>query len=137
MPVYDLRCDHGHHFEVLQAFSAALPDCPCGAPTTKVPSAFAVTGSATVPPPDALMPQTWRGTHGGDRAYLHDLQRTAERRRALEDRHPELAADERPIVAHEGRRYANAPLRAGGSHTDGRHGHSHEPRPASPPDDIV
>jgi hypothetical protein len=37
------------------------------------------------------MPQTWRGTYNGDR----DRQR-------LEAKHPELAGDQRPIIAHEG-----------------------------------
>ena len=35
-----------------------------------------------------------------------------EQRRALEDRHPELAGDRRPVLAHEGR-FESAPLRAG------------------------
>jgi hypothetical protein len=58
------------------------------------------------------MPQTWRGTYGADREYVTSLRRSAGARRALEDRYPELAADRRPVLAHEGH-YEHAPLRAG------------------------
>jgi hypothetical protein len=60
------------------------------------------------------------------------LRRTAERRRALEDRHPELAGDRRPVLAHEGR-FESAPLRAGDPIPPLPHGHSHHaaPRTAS------
>jgi hypothetical protein len=70
------------------------------------------------------MPQTWRGTYNGDREYLTSLRRTAETRRSLEDRHPELAGDRRPIVAHEGP-YEGAPLRAGDTAHPPVHGHNH------------
>ena len=118
MPVYELRCARGHRFEVLQPFSAPLPPCACGAASAKVPSAFGVSGQAVLPPPAERMPQTWRGTYGGDRAYLRELRRTAEQRRDLEARHPELAGDRRPIIAHEGR-YEGAPLRAGDAAASG------------------
>jgi putative FmdB family regulatory protein len=133
MAIYELRCGGGHRFEVIQSFTAPLPDCPeCGAATGKVPSRFGIGGSAGTPPPAEMMPQTWRGTYGGDREYVTQLRRTAEARRDLEERHPELAGDRRPIIAHEGR-YENAPLRAGDqtpAHTDGHtrrhtHGHTH------------
>jgi hypothetical protein len=58
------------------------------------------------------MPQTWKGTYGGNPEYITGLQREWERRRRLEDRYPELAGDGRPIVAHEGP-YSAVPLRAG------------------------
>lgn len=58
------------------------------------------------------MPQTWRGTYNGNREYVASLRRTVEARQKLEERHPELAGDKRPIVAHEGR-FEGAPLRAG------------------------
>jgi hypothetical protein len=58
------------------------------------------------------MPQTWRGTYEGNREYLTALRRTAEQRQVLEERHPELAGDRRPVLAHEGR-FEVAPLRAG------------------------
>ena len=68
------------------------------------------------------MPQTWRGTYDGNREYVTALRRTADRRRALEDRHPELAGDWRPVLAHEGR-FEAEPLRAG----DDPHSHGHQP----------
>ena len=82
--------------------------------TAKVPSVFGIGGRAArlLPPPPEAMPQTWRGTYEGNREYVTQLRRTAERRRALEDRHPELAGDRRPVLAHEGR-FESAPLRAG------------------------
>ena len=115
MPIYQLRCGCGYGFEVIQSFRAALPACPeCGGPTAKVPSVFGIAGQAarSLPPPPEAMPQTWRGTHEGNRDYVTELRRTAERRQALEGRHPELAGDRRPVLAHEGR-YEQAPLRAG------------------------
>ncbi len=117
MPIYQLRCAQreGHpDFEVIQSLHAPLPPCPvCGGPVGKVPARFGIGGAAaaSLPPPPEAMPQTWRGTYEGNREYVAQLRRTAEQRRALEDRHPELAGDRRPVLAHEGR-YAAAPLRA-------------------------
>jgi putative FmdB family regulatory protein len=139
MPIYDLRCAGGHRFEVIQSFAAPLPGCPhCGAATAKIPSRCGLAGRASVPPPPEAMPQTWRGTHNADREYVASLRRTAEERRTLEERHPELAGDRRPILAHEGR-YESAPLRLGDPAPPAppAHGHSHasprgEGRPAPP-----
>jgi hypothetical protein len=81
------------------------------------------------------MPQTWRGTYGGDREYVTGLQRQWERRQRLEEKHPELAGDQRPIIAHEGRYHA-APLRAGDplvGHGHGHGGHGHGHGTAAPP----
>ncbi|HEY9523774.1 MAG TPA: zinc ribbon domain-containing protein [Thermopolyspora sp.] len=124
MPIYELRCDGGarHRFEVIQSFTAPLPECPsCGATTAKVPSRFGLSGGAVLPPPAEAMPQTWRGTYNADREYVASLRRTADRRRELEERHPELAGDRRPILAHEGR-YESAPLRAGDPRPAGQSG---------------
>ena len=113
MPIYQLRCPAGHGFEVIQSFTAPLPPCPqCGCATAKVPSVFGLGGQAgrSLPPPPEAMPQTWRGTHQGNPEYLASLRRTAERRRELEERNPELAGDRRPILAHEGQ-YESTPLR--------------------------
>jgi putative FmdB family regulatory protein len=115
MPIYQLRCESGHSFEVIQSLHAPLPACPdCGRETAKVPSVFGFAGQAarSLPPPPERMPQTWRGTYEGNREYVAELRRTAERRQALEERHPELAGDRRPVLAHEGR-FEAAPLRAG------------------------
>jgi hypothetical protein len=143
--IYQLACPQGHTFEVIQSFTAPLPDCAsCGAATRKVPSRFGIggRGAASLPPPPEAMPQTWRGTYEGNREYVTQLRRTAEQRRAVEERHPELAGDRRPILAHEGR-YEGAPLRAGEApaasppatapgHTHaptGSHTHQHHPPP--------
>ena len=113
MPIYDLRCDEGHVTEVIQSFTAPLPPCPrCSGATVKLPVRFGIGGGAHLPPPADRMPQTWRGTYDGNREYVGELRRAAEQRRRLEDRHPELAGDRRPVVAHEGR-FEAAPLRRG------------------------
>ena len=113
MPIYELSCETGHRSETLQASAAPLPACPvCGAATRKLPSGFGVGGSASVPPPPERMPQTWKGTHRGDRDYVTHLRRLADARRDLESRNPELAGDHRPVLAHEGR-FEGSPLRAG------------------------
>jgi putative FmdB family regulatory protein len=113
VPIYELSCETGHRSESLQASTAPLPACPvCGAATRKLLSGFGVGGSASAPPPPERMPQTWKGTHRGNREYVTELRRTAEARRDLEAKHPELAGDRRPILAHEGR-FEGAPLRAG------------------------
>ena len=132
MPIYDLRCADGHRFEVIQSFTAALPVCPaCGSPTARVPARVGLTGTAALPPSHDRLPQTWRGTYNGNREYLNQLRSTAEARTRLEDRHPELAADRRPVLAHEGR-YENVPLRSGDPAPAGpAHTHTHtHPQPA-------
>lgn len=130
MPIYALGCPAGHRFEVRQAFSAPLPACPaCGGATAKLPSGFGVGGRAGLPPSAEKMPQTWRGTYGANRDYVTALRRTAHARARLEEKHPELAGDRRPVLAHEGR-YAAAPLRAGDPLPAGhphRHPHPHPP----------
>jgi putative FmdB family regulatory protein len=112
MAIYELACRQGHRFEVIQSFTAPLPACACGAATRKIPSRVGLKGSGALPPPAERMPQTWRGTYNGDRDYVTHLRRTAEARTRLEDKHPELAGDRRPILAHEGR-FEHTPLRAG------------------------
>jgi putative FmdB family regulatory protein len=113
VPIYELACDAGHRSETLQASTDPLPACPaCGAATRKLPSGFGVGGTASMPPPAERMPQTWKGTHRGDRDYVTHLRRVTDARRDLEARNPELAGDHRPVLAHEGR-FEGSPLRAG------------------------
>ena len=113
MPIYDYRCAAGHYYEASVAMTdPAAPPCPCGASGVKVPSRVALGGVADVGRPMELMPQTWRGTYDGNREYLGQLRREWDTRRRLEDKHPELQGDRRPIIAHEGR-FERAPLRAG------------------------
>ena len=114
MPLYDYRCPDGHLFEQVAPIAARdRQDCPvCGQASGKIPSRITLGGHASPGLSMEQMPQTWRGTYEGNREYVTQLRRTAEQRRAVEERHPELAGDRRPVLAHEGR-YAAAPLRAG------------------------
>jgi hypothetical protein len=52
------------------------------------------------------------------------MRRTWEQRQKLEERHPEIAGDQRPILAHEGR-YEKAPLRLGDPALGAKRGHGH------------
>jgi putative FmdB family regulatory protein len=131
VPLYDYRCSAGHRFEAMAPLTAgSAATCPCGADAVKVPSRVALGGVADTGRPMELMPQTWRGTYEGNREYLGELRREWDTRQKLEDKHPELAGDRRPILAHEGR-FHGAPLRAGDAlptHTHGGHthgGHTH------------
>ncbi|MQA12704.1 MAG: zinc ribbon domain-containing protein [Pseudonocardiaceae bacterium] len=125
MPIYEYRCECGVRFEQLvQRTDAAAPGCPrCGGDTAKIPSSFALGGRADAGLSREQMPQTWKGTYGGDREYVSGLRRQWDKREKLEAHHPELAGDSRPIVAHEGR-YEGNPLRAGDPGAPG-HGHGH------------
>lgn len=128
MPIYDYRCGCGRRFEVIQPVTAAAPPCPdCGGDSTKVPSAPALAGRASAGRSREFMPQTWRGTHDGNREHVTQLRREWAQRERLEAKHPELAGDTRPVLAHEGRYHA-APLRAGDAilRPGGGHGHSHD-----------
>jgi putative FmdB family regulatory protein len=133
MPIYVFKCDCGLRFEQLTAFDADAPGCPeCGGPTRKIPAGFSLGGQASAGLAKEQMPQTWRGLYNGDREYVTRMQRTWERREKLEAKHPELAGDQRPILAHEGR-YHDTPLRAGDAPGHG-HGHGHSHGPAAPVD---
>ena len=135
MPIYVYRCVDtdegcGIRFERLMPLATDPPGCPaCGGATRKIPAAAGLGGRADPGPSQNRMPQTWRGVHGGDREYVTGVRRQWERRQKLEAKHPEIAGDQRPILAHEGR-YGAAPLRAGdavlgGGAGAGGHGHGH------------
>ena len=131
VPLYDYRCSAGHRFEAMAPLTAgSSATCRCGSDAVKVPSRVALGGVADTGRPMELMPQTWRGTYEGNREYLGELRREWDTRQKLEEKHPELAGDRRPILAHEGR-FHGAPLRAGDAlptHTHGGHthgGHTH------------
>ena len=136
VPLYDYRCDAGHRFEAMAPMAPiAASDrhvCPCGADGVKVPSRISIGGRADPGRPMQAMPQTWRGTHEGNREYLGELRREWGARQKLEEKYEELRGDQRPVLAHEGR-FHSAPLRAGDpvpvaaqphSHPHD-HGHSH------------
>ena len=135
MPIYVYKCGCGLRFEQLAPFGAAAPGCPaCGGDTRKIPAGSSLGGRAGTGLAKEEMPQTWRGTYDGSREYVTGLQRQWDRRQRLEERHPELAGDQRPIIAHEGRYHA-APLRAGDpvvghGHGHGGHGRGHGHAPA-------
>ena len=113
MPIYVYRCGCGLRFERLTSFETPAPECPrCGAETRKIPAGFSLGGRADAGLAMDRMPQTWRGTYHGDREYTGQLRRQWEQRQRLEAKHPEIASDQRPILAHEGR-FHDAPLRAG------------------------
>jgi putative FmdB family regulatory protein len=126
MPIYVYRCECGLRFEQLASFGAAAPACPeCGGATSKIPSGFSLGGQASSGLAKEQMPQTWRGTYDGSKEYVTGLRWQWDRRQKLEAKHPELAGDQRPIIAHEGR-YHDVPLRAGDPVLGGAgHGHGH------------
>ena len=114
MPIYVFRCGCGVRFEHLAAMAdTATPECPvCGGETRKVPAGFALGGQADAGLAKDQMPQTWRGVYNGSSEYVDRMRRTWDQRQKLEAKYPEIAGDQRPILAHEGR-YHDVPLRAG------------------------
>ncbi|TQM35416.1 FmdB family zinc ribbon protein [Pseudonocardia cypriaca] len=131
MPIYVYRCDCGERFERLVGIGAPAPDCPaCGGAPKKIPAGPSLLGQAGAGLAKEQMPQTWRGTYNGDREYVTKLRHQWDQRQRLEAKHPELAGDQRPIIAHEGR-FHGAPLRAGdpvpGPGQAHGHGHGHTP----------
>jgi putative FmdB family regulatory protein len=129
VPIYVYRCGCGLRFERLLPLRAEPPACPaCGGEPRKVPAGFSLGGQADAGLSMDRMPQTWRGTYEGNREYTGRLRRQWERRQGLEAKYPEIAGDQRPILAHEGR-YHDAPLRAGdpmpGTSGDPAPGHGH------------
>lgn len=139
MPIYVFKCGTCElRFEELTSFDATAPGCPgCGGDTRKIPAGFSLGGQANAGLAKEQMPQTWRGTWGGNREYVTGLRRQWDRRQKVEAKHPELAGDQRPIIAHEGR-YHDAPLRAGDTPLGGAaghghgHGHGHAPKTTAP-----
>lgn len=114
MPMYDYRCPQGHFFEQMATIAdRAQQNCPaCRQVSDKIPSRVSLAGQADPGPAMEQMPQTWRGTYEGNPEYLGRLRRQWNTRSKLEDKHPELRGDRRPVLAHEGRYHAR-PLRAG------------------------
>ena len=113
MILYDLRCSEGHRFEAaLDSMFSENPDCSCGAATSRVPAAVRQLGTADVGRSRDEMPTTWRGIRGGHPDLVRGWHREMTKREKLEEKHPELAGDRRPILAHEGA-FAGRPLKAG------------------------
>jgi putative FmdB family regulatory protein len=155
VPIYEYACGCGYRFERLARIAdadAPAPACPaCGtADCRRVPSVAALLGRAAVPPGRDAAPRSWEQTNHGDRDTIRHWQRNLEQRGKLEEKYPELAGDNRAVLAHEGR-YAASPLRAGDpaapapsagdppGHTH-QHGHAHpggqaHPHPRAPAPD--
>lgn len=113
MIIYDLACASGHRFEAaLGSMFDANPACSCGAATSRVPSRVNVGNAANPGPSRNDMPSTWHGTNRGDPATLKAWHSAMVKREKLEEKHPELAGDRRPVLAHEGA-FAGSPLKAG------------------------
>lgn len=113
MILYDLRCTQGHRFEAgLPSMFSDNPDCACGASTTRLPAAVRRLGEASAGRSREEMPTTWRGIAQGHPDVVRGWHREMTRREKLEERHPELAGDRRPVLAHEGA-FSGRPLRAG------------------------
>ncbi|GAA1868492.1 hypothetical protein GCM10009836_56200 [Pseudonocardia ailaonensis] len=147
MPIYVFRCGCGVRFEHLTSMTATTtPACPsCGGETAKVPARFSLGGQASPGLSRDEMPQTWKGVYDGNAEYVDRARRDWDARQKLEEKYPEIAGDQRPILAHEGR-YHEVPLRAGdiplsgtppvpGARAHGHgHGHGHgHAAPAAPP----
>lgn len=113
MIIYDYGCALGHVFEAgVSSMSAPDPDCPaCGGPTWRRPSKINTTGASTGVARER-MPRSWRAVGNGDAQTIRHWHDVAAEREKLEERHPELAGDRRPVLAHEGL-FAKRPLRAG------------------------
>ena len=145
MPLHDFRCETGHRFEEHVPITGGdAPACPsCGSSSTKLPSAGALLGRVSAGLSRDEMPQTWRGTYNGNPEYVAGLRRQWSARQRLEAKYPEIAGDQRPVLAHEGR-FHDAPLRAGDvvpgasggahghDHAHGGHGHGHAHGPSTP-----
>lgn len=137
MPIYEYACDCGYRFERLARLADAdgpVPACPaCGADARRIQSAAALLGQARVPPGRESAPRSWEQTNHGDRDTVRHWQRNLEQRDKLQEKYPELAGDNRAVLAHEGR-YAARPLRAGDpsppAPAPGPQQHSHHAQPS-------
>jgi putative FmdB family regulatory protein len=144
MPIYEYDCGCGHRFETLAKMADSPAPCPaCGGVTRRRPAArVALLGRAALPPGRDRAPRSWEQTNGADRETILHWQHALEQRQKIEEKYPELAGDNRPVLAHEGP-YAAEPLRAGGQNQAGAaglapahahaHGHPHPALPATGP----
>lgn len=114
MILYDFRCTEGHRFEAgVASMLSSDPECPaCGAGTHRVPSRVQIGGVADAGPSREQMPNSWRGIGGGHPDAVSHWRSKIEKREKLEEKHPELGGDRRPVLAHEGI-FRGQPLRAG------------------------
>ena len=121
----------GVRFEHLAAMTdTAAPGCPCaaGRPARCRPASGSAAGR-TRGCRRTRCRRPGAGCYDGSPEYVDRMRRTWEQRQKLEERHPEIAGDQRPILAHEGR-YEQGAAAAGrpGSPPTG-HGHGPRARP--------
>jgi putative FmdB family regulatory protein len=114
MILYDFRCPGGHRFEAgLASMHSPDPNCPaCGTSARRVPSRVQMGGIADAGPSREQMPKSWQAVGGGHRDAVSHWRSRIEKREKLEEKHPELGGDRRPVLAHEGI-FRDRPLRAG------------------------
>ncbi|MFF7476951.1 FmdB family zinc ribbon protein [Streptomyces sp. NPDC008092] len=140
MRIYDYACSCGARFEAMVANADITPACVrCGGETRRLVSAgAALLGHARLPATADAAPKSWEGTHKGNTEYIAKWRRELDKRAELEARHPELAEQRSPVVAHEGR-YHSAPLTVdelsrGAVHRPHAHTHPHpHPHPHTQP----
>lgn len=136
MILYDFACADGHLFEAgVASMTAPNPPCPgCGGESRRKPSRVQLGNRASTGPSREQMPKSWNAVGKGDRETIRHWHGLAAKREKLEERHPELAGDRRPILAHEGI-FAHKPLRRGDDIAasvaeavkSGATGHTHAP----------
>ena len=114
MILYDSRCTDGQRFAAgVASRLAPEPEAPAGgAGTRRVPSRVQIGGVADAGPSREQMPNSWRGIGGGHPDAISHWRSKIEKREKLEEKHPELGGDRRPVLAHEGI-FRGQPLRAG------------------------
>lgn len=112
--LYDFGCPNGHRFEAgVASMLADNPPCPaCGEQTNRRPSRVQIGGRASIGVAREDMPKSWNAIGRGDKETVKHWHEIASKREKLEEKHPELAGDRRPVLAHEGI-FASKPLRAG------------------------
>jgi len=113
MIIYDVKCVSDHRSEIiLSSMFDEMPVCSkCGGPTSRIPAASRLSGTADAGPRRDQMPNTWHGIGRGDRETIRGWHGLMSKREKLEEKYPELGGDRRPVLAHEGA-FANAPLTA-------------------------
>jgi putative FmdB family regulatory protein len=114
MILNDYRCESDHQFEAgVATMSSPAPDCPdCGSASRRIFTAVRTSGFASTGHSRDDMPKSWLGMDRGNPDAVSYWRRSMEKREKLEERHPELGGDRRPILAHEGI-FRDRPLRAG------------------------
>lgn len=97
----------------LPSMTSDDPQCPdCSGALSRQLSGVNIGGAASAGISRENMPKSWNAAGKGDKSTVDAWRKEAIKRDKLEERHPELAGDRRPVLAHEGI-FADKPLRAG------------------------